>query len=231
MKKKSPHASAFTLIELLTVIAIIAVLAGILIPTIGRVRVSAESSKCVSNLRNIGVGALGFAASNNGRYPTLRGATEPGAAWEGPFWTDQIEPYVGSKSGADLKQQNMTDTSSFYCPSAELHHAISDYGVNQAVIIEPDSENSPGLPTVRVQDPSRVIFAVDCGRIWQGTQEIGSWTIPTAWVANPASAPWQATGPQPFHGDSLNVLYCDGSVVSMTYDELLNISPEAFSID
>lgn len=47
---------AFTLIELLTVIAIVGVLAAILIPAVGKVRQSANMSKSVSNLRQIGAG-------------------------------------------------------------------------------------------------------------------------------------------------------------------------------
>jgi prepilin-type N-terminal cleavage/methylation domain-containing protein/prepilin-type processing-associated H-X9-DG protein len=43
--------AAFTLIELLTVIAIIGILAAIIIPTVGRVRESARNAQCISNLR------------------------------------------------------------------------------------------------------------------------------------------------------------------------------------
>jgi prepilin-type N-terminal cleavage/methylation domain-containing protein len=53
MKKKQPK-QAFTLIELLTVIAIIGILASILIPTVGRVREAARRSVDASNIRQIG---------------------------------------------------------------------------------------------------------------------------------------------------------------------------------
>ncbi|EIP97479.1 prepilin-type N-terminal cleavage/methylation domain-containing protein [Opitutaceae bacterium TAV1] len=45
--------AAFTLIELLTVIAIIGILAAIIIPTVGKVRETARSVQCLSNLREI----------------------------------------------------------------------------------------------------------------------------------------------------------------------------------
>lgn len=50
-KRSATTAHAFTLIELLTVIAIIGILAAILIPVVGSVRESAKSAQCVSNLR------------------------------------------------------------------------------------------------------------------------------------------------------------------------------------
>lgn len=52
---RTKSASAFTLIELLTVIAIIGILAAILIPTVGAVRKRALKSQCASNLHQLGM--------------------------------------------------------------------------------------------------------------------------------------------------------------------------------
>lgn len=60
---------AFTLIELLTVIAIIGILAAILIPVVGAVRARARQSVCASNLRQIGSAMLLFAGDNQQRLP------------------------------------------------------------------------------------------------------------------------------------------------------------------
>src|SRR2546423_12112112 len=60
---------AFTLVELLVVIGIIALLISILLPTLGRARESANTIKCSSNLRSVGQGLAIYLANNKGTLP------------------------------------------------------------------------------------------------------------------------------------------------------------------
>jgi prepilin-type N-terminal cleavage/methylation domain-containing protein/prepilin-type processing-associated H-X9-DG protein len=66
---------AFTLIELLIVVAIIGMLVALTAPAIENARERAESTKCLTNLRNIGVAVLSYVADNDNRFPIIE--TDP----------------------------------------------------------------------------------------------------------------------------------------------------------
>lgn len=67
LKKKK---SGFTLIELMIVIAIIAILAAILVPNFLKARAQGQLTACKSNCKNIATALEMYASDNGGRYPT-----------------------------------------------------------------------------------------------------------------------------------------------------------------
>ena len=76
--------SGFTLIELLVVIAIIGVLAGLLLPAISSARAAARSAQCKNNLRQVGLGLLGFANAKN-YLPSAGVFNDPSPTVPGPM--------------------------------------------------------------------------------------------------------------------------------------------------
>ena len=71
MQRYNSAHRAFTLIELLVVIAIIALLVGVLLPALGMARRAAWSSRCKSNLRQMGIGFESYANVYNGMWPNI----------------------------------------------------------------------------------------------------------------------------------------------------------------
>jgi len=69
MPSKRFQPSGFTLIEMLTVISIIAVLAAIIFPVMGRARAKGRQTVCASNLKQIGVAIGLYAQDNDNRFP------------------------------------------------------------------------------------------------------------------------------------------------------------------
>jgi prepilin-type N-terminal cleavage/methylation domain-containing protein/prepilin-type processing-associated H-X9-DG protein len=85
----------FSLIELLIVISIIAVLAGLLLPSIGLVRASANVAKCASNLRQLGMASMGYAEDWRDTVVPIKGLPFPGRTNSGIGWFQRLPPYFG----------------------------------------------------------------------------------------------------------------------------------------
>lgn len=123
---------AFTLVELLVVIGIIAVLMGILVPALGKARSSARETQCMNNLRQWGVGFAMYVNQSKGSLPDDgEDGNNPAnsirywdAAW---MWFNAIPRMVNNKSYDDLQKADLAgtarlpidgDNSLFVCPSA-----------------------------------------------------------------------------------------------------------------
>jgi type II secretory pathway pseudopilin PulG len=106
MRMKS---EAFTLIDLLVVISIIALLVGILLPALGAARKSAQSAVCMSNLRQVGTTFAFYEGDNDGLLPPYR-SYKPGInPNDAPYWFQYL-PNAYLANNKDISK----------CPADEL---------------------------------------------------------------------------------------------------------------
>ncbi|MCX8108999.1 MAG: type II secretion system GspH family protein [Verrucomicrobiae bacterium] len=64
--------AGFTLVELLVVIAVVAILLGLVLPTLGKAKEAGRATACLSNLRQIGVALQLYVQDNENRMPEMR---------------------------------------------------------------------------------------------------------------------------------------------------------------
>lgn len=112
----------FTLVELLVVIGIIAVLVGILLPVLGRVRGQANTVACAAQLRGHMQGLLTYAAENRGTMPW-------GFAWQ----RAAVSTATGGPTGAPLAASSFgTVSGNPWAPAFSWNKVISDMSTKAA---------------------------------------------------------------------------------------------------
>ncbi len=116
-------ARAFTLIELLTVIAIIGILAAIIIPVVGKVRMTARKGKAISDLRGVGIGILAYANERKDQRVPGPGslAIEPSYGRPNPgtkkvLLPVGLAPYMGYRDPQSLGSTERAAFPALVCP-------------------------------------------------------------------------------------------------------------------
>ena len=178
--------SGFTLVELLVVITIIGLLAGLSLGTLGRVRTAADQGICVGHLQQIGAASFSCASDNNGEFP------QNDAVW-GSSYVMSIMPYLGGTNRS---------TKILVCP-ADKYGTVSN-GVYTPSLGVSYGQNGymNGLKMSRVTCPSETALTMDFEEHWQIVESTASGT----------KGPPRIAALEKRHEQFINVGYCDGHV-------------------
>jgi len=150
--------AAFTLIELLIVIAIIAVLAGLLLPVLSRAKESARSAQCLSQMRQIGLAVRLHADENDDEFPRSQHSA---FSYGQPTWGRAIAEQLAESA------QTWTNllSSVYHCPSDRRTTPWS-YGQNVYFELDPQNDDYAGSPqswrrTASIPHPAGTILQAE----------------------------------------------------------------------
>ena len=217
--RKSPRECAFTLVELLAVIALVGVLAALLVPALEQGREAARAAACATNLRQLAAAALSYAADHGGEFPwgmrteggetacwdftTAGGKPRPGVIWERiPECANgrvlQCPSYVGGN--ANWRGD----------PYTGYNYNCSYVGKVEG---DPGSRAAPALLS-QVEDPARTALFGD-GQYAGGANKFMRAPVREKAFDGSGSGVREA-GTQGFrHGGRTNVAFADGHVESL----------------
>ena len=209
---------AFTLIELLIVISIIAILAAILFPVFARARENARRTSCLSNLKQISLAFIQYSQDYDERTPlTSYPATNIS-------WTTGAAAYMKSTQIFRCPSDSSTIWNAPASPPIHNYYSTS-YAMNAYMA---GSNKYAHLATI--QSPSRVVVLADSNGLLRDHFHPFNWVIDAEYAAYaaaqvppvsytpPASWTLDATDGQPGefprtrHLEGFNVTYCDGHV-------------------
>lgn len=160
--------NAFTLVELLVVVAVIGILAALVMPALSNARASARKTQCVANLRQVNLAIRLYADEHSDALPALT-QTHPYPNGVGAYYKQLVKGYLGLSGLASPRE------SVFTCPSdrmirMQVRHAFVSFIFNG---YEADSSPIPRITGKKVSDIKNPSKAVLLGE-WPGLFG-GSW--------------------------------------------------------
>lgn len=206
MTREAHTQKAFTLVEVLTVVAIVAVLMGLLIPGLAKVRTVLRQTQCANNLRQLYAAFEVYAQDNNNVWPPI--FDSPSSTTRGTNdWSDILFLQMYGKAYTST----LLPKSAFACPAAMANgeRGIS-YGINLDLsLITADGLQKSPIPRLRINNPTTVCLLIE------NANE----------VAGPSARFQETVWPtRNRHGLNISVLYCDGHVATLPIGQVPSTS-------
>ncbi len=222
--------SAFTLVELLVVIAVISVLMGIVVPSVTGIREQGQAVKCRSNLHDIAGAMTMYHAANNGYFWPYVLYNHPEVGVHTYFWGTNTVP-VDTRPSPFMKYLDY-DPAYLWCPSLKWGQYIPQGGVNEptttygynAWCLDPQvwarrddrGRSMTRKSTSSLSEPSKLFVLADSAMYWS---PCGVGILQNSTSLDPVTlGDWgRNTTPTTHfrHGGETNVLCADGH--SATY--------------
>ncbi len=145
--------TAFTLIELLIVIAIIAILAALLLPALGRAKELAKSIQCRNQMRQIGLATRLYADDNSDLFPRSQHSA---FASRQLVWERALAPWLGGRNTDTVTLTNLLN-GIYHCPSDTKPAPRLSYGLNVYFELEADAGFAACHTVSKVPKPTTTI--------------------------------------------------------------------------
>lgn len=208
------YRKAFTLMEILVVVAIVSILVVLLLGGANRIIASSKAAKCSGNLRNIYVAAMAWSADNNGRIVPVFYPGDPNSAGSLKNWTGLLAPYLGR---AETNAFSSTREMPVYaCPSAPQQFG---YGYNYLYLswVQDSAGKEQWATMSGIAKPARTVFLADTDNVKAARNVFSSWR---AFLRSPVGFGWAGDCRPAFvhPGKTANVLWLDGHVSAETSD-------------